>query len=441
MEQASKKIFNVSVLGASHLKDGKPCQDYSLSWQSDDADVSIVIVCDGHGSDTYVRSDVGSRLAATIAFSAIKTMVIGDPERGISPNPEWILNSSGSVTAREQNAALRYDTRKPKPENEMTEVDTQRYNQRLSFISQVRDIREQDEIFEALFTTIYEKWIDAINLDANENPFSEIEKSKLAGNKLVKAYGTTLMAYVQTPLYWFAFHIGDGRLLGCDRELNWKQLVPWDCACFQNHTTSLCNSQPVPLFRYAFDATGNFPAAVFCCSDGIEDSWGDYDVAPQLLHSYYTNLLGVFAVEDTDSVVAKLDDFLPKLSEKGSKDDMSLAGIIDTEAIQEGLKRREILDSRNQIEEEINARAEACRQIEEEIESKKTEIQVLRNTLSQKEEEKANADSIAEKEIDKLDREISEVTDRMNNAIKLAIDGWKRKMNDIFSPLKNKNIE
>ena len=141
------------------------------------------------------------------------------------------------------------------------------------------------------------------------------------------------MAYVQTPDYWFAFQIGDGRMLAADENLQWRQLVPWDEVCFLNQTTSLCNTNPLPMFRYAFDGTGTFPAAVFCCSDGVEDSWGDYDVAPEKLHDYFTALAKVFIQDGRNATLDRLTDFLPKLSAAASKDDMSIAGYINKSAI------------------------------------------------------------------------------------------------------------
>ena len=137
------------------------------------------------------------------------------------------------------------------------------------------------------------------------------------------------MTYVQTKDFWFAFHIGDGRMLSLGENQDWKQIVPWDCNCFQNQTTSLCNTDPVPMFRYAFDGTGAFPKAVFCCSDGIEDSYGDYDIAPERLHNYFSGLLNVFVQEGKESTMCKLEEFLPKLSAVASKDDMSIAGVIN----------------------------------------------------------------------------------------------------------------
>ena len=232
MDIPPKIVFNVTTLGASHIKDSRPCQDYSISWEDGNSGAAAIIVCDGHGSETCVRSDVGARLAAEISLNCIKQF--------ISCSPEWLLNKKGAVTAREQDADIRFETKAAKPVNDMTEIEAQRFRQRLTFIDQIKDLHDQDAIFEALFSSIHDKWIEAIELDSKEKPFSQEELSRLADNKLVKAYGTTLMAYIQTPLYWFAFHIGDGRILECDRHMNWKQSVPWDCSCFLNHTTSLC---------------------------------------------------------------------------------------------------------------------------------------------------------------------------------------------------------
>ena len=320
-------MFNTSILGASHVKDNKPCQDYSIAWQSEEDGAVVLAVCDGHGSDTYVRSNVGARLAGEIALEAVKRFFI--PVGGLSPDVEWIAGAQGAVTARDRDVLARYTEALPKAEEDMTDTDWMMYRQRLEFREQVKGIYEQDAIFQALFSSIYEKWLEAIRHDAQQNPFTKEELSRLGKHKLVKAYGTTLMTYVQTKKFWFAFHIGDGRMLSYEEGQGWKQIVPWDCNCFQNQTTSLCNTDPIPMFRYAFDGTGTFPKAVFCCSDGIEDSYGDYDVAPDLLHNYFTGLLEVFVREGKESTMSKLEEFLPKLSAVASKDDMSIAGVIN----------------------------------------------------------------------------------------------------------------
>ena len=333
-------VFNTSILGASHVKDNKPCQDYSIAWQSEEDGAVVLAVCDGHGSDTYVRSNVGARLAGEIALEAVKRFFI--PVGGLSPDVEWIAGAQGAVTARDRDVLARYTKALPKAEEDMTDTDWMMYRQRLEFCDQIKGIYEQDAIFQALFSSIYEKWLEAIRHDAQQNPFTKEELSRLGKHKLVKAYGTTLMTYVQTKKFWFAFHIGDGRMLSYEEGQGWKQIVPWDCNCFQNQTTSLCNTDPVPMFRYAFDGTGAFPKAVFCCSDGIEDSYGDYDIAPERLHNYFSGLLNVFVKEGKESTMSKLEEFLPKLSAVASKDDMSIAGVINEADCRQNIEKDEL---------------------------------------------------------------------------------------------------
>lgn len=322
-----KIVFNVTQMGASHVKSGKPCQDHSLSWESDDKTVQVAIVCDGHGGDTYVRSDVGSKLAAEIALSNIRNFID-------TVSPAIFLEKSAAVTARpnEEEDDLFPAGKKSVPAD-LTESEIKQLEQDKAFYAAVENIREQDRLFCQLFACIYMQWCDAIQKDADDNPFTEYEKGCLKNAKIVKAYGTTLMAFVRTPLYWFAFHIGDGKMVACNRSMEWFEPVPWDCNCFLNMTTSLCNSNPIPMFRYAFSGKGDFPSAVIMGSDGLDDSW----VTMDNLQNFYSHTLSIFNDLGEEKAVKELNDYLPVLSQKGSRDDMSMAGIVDMDEIKYGL--------------------------------------------------------------------------------------------------------
>ncbi len=335
--------FNVTRLGASHVKSGKPCQDYSLSWDSqDDRDIHVAIVCDGHGGDTYVRSDRGSKFAAQIALSNIQELV----ECG---SPHLILDNAGAVTARpEEEDDIFHSSGKTVPTaaadygNDAEDSRKQQAEQNRQFEEAVAPIREQDQVMQRLFASIYTQWMAAITEDAQNDPFTDWEKSKLNGARIAKAYGTTLMAFVRTPLYWFAFHIGDGKMLCCDANFQWREPVPWDCNCFLNITTSLCLREPLHCFRYAFSGKGDFPTAVIMGSDGLDDSW----VTMDNLKNFYSQTLSIFNDLQKEETVGQLGEYLPRLSEKGSRDDMSMAGIIDMDAIVAGAavykKRKEL---------------------------------------------------------------------------------------------------
>ncbi len=334
--------FNVTCLGASHIKSGKPCQDYSLSWNSENGDIHVAIVCDGHGGDTYVRSDRGSKLAAEIALANIRNTVD-------CVSPILFLDKSGAVTARPEEEDDIFHSSCKTVQSIVTDGDNdeedsrkQQAEQNRQFYEAVEHIREQDQVMQHLFASIYTQWMKAIEEDAKNNPFTDWEKSQLNGARIAKAYGTTLMAFVRTPLYWFAFHIGDGKMLCCDANFQWREPVPWDCNCFLNITTSLCLREPLHCFRYAFSGKGDFPTAVIMGSDGLDDSW----ITMDNLKNFYSQTLSIFNDLQEEETQKQLSEYLPRLSEKGSRDDMSMAGIIDMDALVSGSvvykKRKEI---------------------------------------------------------------------------------------------------
>ena len=54
--------FTKTSIGYSHVKNGKPCQDFSARYQ--DVERCIITACDGHGGSMYVRSQLGSKFAS-----------------------------------------------------------------------------------------------------------------------------------------------------------------------------------------------------------------------------------------------------------------------------------------------------------------------------------------------------------------------------------------
>ena len=136
------------------------------------------------------------------------------------------------------------------------------------------------------------------------------------------------MAYVQTPDYWFAFHLGDGKCVSMrvvDGRLVCEQPIPWDERCFLNKTTSLCDSNALEEFRYCYQGDGNFPLAMFLGSDGMDDSYGDgYN-----LYNFYIQLFKIIIRNGVEKANKELKKSLPVISKMGSKDDMSVACVFD----------------------------------------------------------------------------------------------------------------
>lgn len=55
-------IFTKTSVGYAHIKNDKPCQDFSSCYRDEDR---IILTCsDGHGGDLYIRSQYGSKFAS-----------------------------------------------------------------------------------------------------------------------------------------------------------------------------------------------------------------------------------------------------------------------------------------------------------------------------------------------------------------------------------------
>lgn len=297
------KAFNVTVLGESHKSSGKPCQDSSVIYEDSINNLFINVVSDGHGGDTYFRSDKGSKFITEITVKKIKQFI----ER--------------------TNIKLSNIPFTPVPAR-TTELKVKNNNQRTFAII--------DNAFGLLFSSIISEWNEQITIDWKENPPSrkEMENSNvsesyinkfLENKEIEKAYGCTLISFTQTSQYWFAFQIGDGKCVILNNDGKWEEPIPWDENCVGNITTSLCDSKPIDSFRYCYSGK-DFPTSVFLSSDGVDDSYNGNLTDLTLL---YNLIIREFVDDGFDKTIEDIKSYLPGLSEKGSRDDMSLAGIIN----------------------------------------------------------------------------------------------------------------
>lgn len=293
------KCFDFHCQGESHKATDKVCQDYSYSHIDEDG-LAIAVVCDGHGGKHYFRSDVGARFATEIIVSSVKAFVDNVDETLLVGQPFT------------QQAAVQ------------TEIDRQDF----------RKERPVDQAFRQLFASIIGQWQQRIEQHAAEHPLTEKEnmqveekyrKEFLVRYKLEKIYGCTLMAYVRTNKYWFAFHLGDGKMISFDEEAQWKEPVLWDDRCFLNQTTSICDADALNEFRYTYQGDGKFPIAVFLGSDGIDDSFGE----EKNLVNFYVRVAKSLVQDGFDATFAEVKETLPELSKHRSQDDMSVACVYD----------------------------------------------------------------------------------------------------------------
>lgn len=274
------RSFNLSIQGASHIKKNKECQDASLSYF--DKNMAVAIVCDGHGGDDYMRSATGSTLAAAVAKKNIVSFLNAITKEQFLANPEKNIKN--------------------------------------------------------LEASIINGWNEAIYMHFNQNPFTEIElsgvsekarKKYIQKRRIESAYGTTLIALAMTSEFWFGIHIGDGKCVAVNPEGKFVQPIPWDPKCFLNVTTSMCDSDALDRFRHFYSE--KLPAAVFVGSDGIDDCFKNN----KQLHNLYKTILYSFGTTNFEKAQEDLKDYLPRLSAKGSGDDVSIAAMLDFDVFPE----------------------------------------------------------------------------------------------------------
>jgi serine/threonine protein phosphatase PrpC len=297
----SYKPLSATTTGISHIKYGKGCEDFSLRYppyqdQVKSAPLALAVVADGHGDENCFRSARGAEFAALATRDAVIEFAdsLQPGLLGIIELKQW-------------------------PSKEIFE-----------------------KYLHDLVKHIIASWHGKVEADYTGNPFKDEEmvnigekyrKRYAAGQNLHHAYGTTLIAAAITKEYWFGIHIGDGRFTALYRDGTFAQPVPWDERCYLNVTTSICDDDAFERARiYYAPVSEKPPAAIFLCSDGVDDN---YPVEGNEKHLYklYRTIALTFAEDGFDSTCSQIEELAGSFAVKGKGDDTSIAGIIDMEAV------------------------------------------------------------------------------------------------------------
>ncbi len=288
--------ISVSVQGASHKKEGKPLQDYARS--SLGKGYSIFAVADGHGGEKYFRSQIGSERAVSVAENKLEDFWKGfEKLKGCN-----IGNLSLERTV-------------PNIINGI--LQSWRYSVRSHFRKKPL---EPYELYLCGQLGIPWKDVEEALKDDEKKDYSFIER----------LYGTTLIAgiYITPPPFpiggkealWIAIQIGDGACLAKKAGGDVFFPIPDDDKLGFGMTTSLCSSNAVNEFRYAwgFDRLDYICA----CTDGVQDSF-----TPEGLKNFMNDIYHNVQIYGADRERQELESFFPRLSEQGSGDDVSFAGV------------------------------------------------------------------------------------------------------------------
>ena len=274
--------FAQTSIGASHLSRELICQDSSLC--GDFEKYSFAAAADGHGSLCYLRTDRGSRFAVDCAAECVKEFL-----EGIEDADEIL-----------------------------------------------KDERQREQLFNQLWRSIIARWHDLTEKDFLENPFTEEEldripekftgyRTRYEAGDYIGAYGTTLVFAVVTENYAFGAQIGDGKCVIIDGDSNVYAPIPEDPRCYENVTTSMCQDDAALSARFFYLPKGLMPAAVFLCTDGVENSyWNE-----EQLFGFFRGLALTLVENGMEEGIRQLGEFLPAMTRKGSGDDVTCSGIID----------------------------------------------------------------------------------------------------------------
>jgi hypothetical protein len=266
--------FALKAQGVSHIEKGVPCQDSADAVLGLNNTIGIACAADGHGGGKYFRSARGSNFAVNIALRSLTDFY-------------------GSVTKN----------RKAVGEN-----------------LKINDMQSKLKQLEA---NIIYKWRGAVAEDLKNNPLTEAETESCNDNNIQGddpvIYGTTLLAALVSERFWFVIHIGDGLCVVLEDEEKIFCPIREDERLAFGRTTSLCDNDAVNNFResYGFSQIMGLTVA----TDGMADSF-EFNKYLQFNKELYDKF-SHFPVRTED----ELKDFLPILSERGSRDDISIAGI------------------------------------------------------------------------------------------------------------------
>jgi hypothetical protein len=267
------------VRGASHDRDGKPNQDAVRVVQVTGSTPGLVAaVCDGHGGDRYVRSDIGSRLAVEVACEVGKRAL-----EDLGP-----LASPSAVEAR---------------------------------------------LAGPVAQSIVERWRERVLDDVKSRAFTDEERARagvsLDGDPLI-SYGATLLLAILAPTWVGLLQIGDGDVTVVRGALA-ESPVPDDDRLIGGETTSLCLPTAVADARVCV-LVEPLPEMLILTTDGYANSFA----SPTWRTDAGTDLRNHVQRLGMDAVEKRLPSWLADSATAGG-DDVSMALIQRADAVGVGV--------------------------------------------------------------------------------------------------------
>ena len=265
MQQQLNKpyLWSHSQIGASHIRKGKPNQDSVGTLSLVNGAVHILAVSDGHGSERYFRSDVGSKLAIKAAHHVCE-----------------------------------------------------------EFFESLPTLSEIKKQLDIVVKRLVYKWRKEVTAHWEHYPFSEAEEALLKNpDKIHIAYGATLVIAVITPKYAIYLQLGDGDIVVIDHEQRLFCPIAPESDVLGVETHSLCEKDAEQYCRIYSMSYEQIPRLVLLSTDGYANSFANNTSFLDMVEQVYQKILqhGLGAILDV------LPTWIADTTEQGSGDDISVA--------------------------------------------------------------------------------------------------------------------
>ena len=262
-------VFGESVQGASHKRNETECQDSMKKVEFEDGSV-ILAVADGHGSKACPFSKSGSGIAVNVFCKVMQEFYTG-------------------------------------------------YKDDLELLLTYLNREEDTKVAQA----VDEEWKRRVLIAHTKNKrdvphTSDGEKDKA---EIYKEYGTTLVGLMITPIFLFAFQIGDGNITYVDDTGVEEVLAADKILGTETHSLSKADAwkKAITVVRRR-TVDEKTPALFMLSTDGFANSYKNGDEFKKTCTDYFE----MIQQHGCEVVGANLKSWLCETSEQGSGDDITL---------------------------------------------------------------------------------------------------------------------
>ena len=250
---------------------------------------TIVAVSDGHGSNKYIRSDLGSKFAVKVITEEAEKMLQSREYFSSAMRLDDLLASTAHIKAR----FLMYW---------QNEVD--KHYKMFPFTDD-----EKQFLKENCSEKDYKSVIDDSDEDSNHRI----------------AYGCTFLAAIAYPDVVIILQYGDGDVLGLYENGDVSEIIEPDPQNFGNQTLSLCTLGDSSKIQHRVLLKEEIPILITLSTDGVKNSFDDENGFYKIPKDIKALLEQTKAVEDI------LEKELQRITINGSGDDVTLGVLFDKE--------------------------------------------------------------------------------------------------------------